>query len=213
MRRAAQVIDDLRPDWIVLCGDILPDFSMISGKGNRLDAQRGFWNVYRSCFIRDDAVTTLVRGNHEIEGFRDSDLARLPARLQDRVVRLEGVPMEFGSWGWSREWGNEELTRELQGQLRECPAPQIYLSHVPPYGYLDRASSGEHIGHRQLFQHLDRLGWPEALVICGHVHECFGMIQRGNTVMVNVSCGYALLEVLARGVTLKRMERLADGGM
>jgi Icc-related predicted phosphoesterase len=208
MKKASMLIDDVRPDWIVLCGDILPDFSMISGKGNRLDAQRSFWSVYRSNFVRDYAVTTLVRGNHEIEGFSDPGLRGLPSQVQDHVVRLEGIPLEFGGWGWSREWEDEKLEEEFQGQLRECPSPRIYLSHVPPFGCLDRTVSGECIGHRHLVRHLAEQGWPEAMVLCGHVHEGFGMIQRGATVIANISCGYALLEYHSGAVTLVRMERL-----
>lgn len=208
MKRASEIIDNVRPDWIVLCGDILPDFSMISGKGNRLDAQRSFWSVYRSNFVRDDAVTTLVRGNHEIEGFSDPGLGRLPPEVQDHVVRLEGIPLEFGGWGWSREWEEEELAEEIQGQLRECPSPRIYLSHVPPFGCLDRTASGEHIGHRYFLQQLTERGWPKALVLCGHVHESFGMIERGDTLIVNISCGFALLEYGSGAATLVRMGRL-----
>ena len=208
MKRASELIDDLRPNWIVLCGDILPDFSMISGKGNRLEAQRSFWSVYRSNFVRDFAVTTLVRGNHEIESFSDPDLGCLPSKVQNHVVRLEGIPLEFGGWGWSREWEDEMLENELQDQLHECPSPRIYLSHVPPFGCLDLAASGERIGHRYLLQHLTERNWPEALVICGHVHESFGVIERGNTLIVNVSCGFALLEYGSGAATMIRMGRL-----
>jgi hypothetical protein len=97
----------------VLCGDILPDYSMIPGQQSRLEAQREFWTTYRRTFVRDSARTTLVRGNHEIEGFADSELCRLPDGLDEQVVRLEGIPAEFGWWGgagsgrgmsWSRNF-------------------------------------------------------------------------------------------------------------
>jgi len=141
-KEASSLIDQERPDWIVLCGDMLPDFDRISGMMSRLEAQREFWKVYRSCFLRPFAVTTLVRGNHEIEGFSDSGLQRIPAMLQGRLVRLEGIPVEFGAWGWSREWEEEDLAGELQAQLAQNPVPSIYVSHVPPYGCLDLASGG-----------------------------------------------------------------------
>ena len=193
-KEAASLIDEQRPDWIVLCGDMLPDFDRIAGRESRLEAQREFWKVYRSRFIRPFAVTTLVRGNHEIEGFADPGLQQLPAMLQGRVVRLEGIPVEFGAWGWSREWEEEGLVSELQAQLAGNPVPSIYVSHVPPYGCLDRAWGGDNIGHRPLFQHLRRRDWPEALVLCGHVHESFGSMECGETLVVNAAYGYALLE-------------------
>lgn len=207
-REASNLIDDLRPDWIVLCGDILPDFGRIAGRGNRLEAQRSFWGVYRSTFIRDFAVTTLVRGNHEIEGFIDPLLQRLPAALEAHVVRLEGIPAEFGTWGWSREWEDESLEEELQTQLAQVPQPWIYLSHVPPFGCLDRTANGDRIGHHPLLAHLESRKWPEALVICGHVHESFGSSERGETLVVNPSCGYALLEWHLGTTTLLKMDRL-----
>src|SRR5208283_4675631 len=98
-KAASDLIDDMRPEWIVLCGDILPDYSMIPGQQSRLEAQREFWATHRRTFIRDSARTTLVRGNHEIEGFEDPDLCRLPDGLDEHVVRLEGTPAEFGWWG------------------------------------------------------------------------------------------------------------------
>ena len=178
----------------MLCGDLLPDFERIAGAGNRLEAQREFWRLHRSTFLRPYAVTTLVRGNHELEGFADPGLQRLPDPLRGRVVRLEGIPVEFGAFGWSREWEEEDLAAELQAQLLENPAPSIWISHVPPYGCLDRAWSGDHLGHRPLSRQLAGRRWPEALVLCGHVHEGFGSQERGETLVVNAACGYALLE-------------------
>ena len=78
--------------------------------------------------------------------------------------------------------------------MAETTTPSIYLSHMPPYGYLDRGQTGEAIGHRPLCEHLRRRGWPEVLVLCGHVQESFGSLDRGETLIVNAACRYALLE-------------------
>ncbi|MGA2080306.1 MAG: metallophosphoesterase [Holophaga sp.] len=191
-QEAAGLIAATQPGWIVLCGDLLPDFGRISGQESRLTAQRDFWRTYRSKFIRPFAVTTLVRGNHEIEGFRDRGLDRVPAGLVQHVVRLEGIPIEFGAFGWSREWEEEDLEEELGSQLREVPEPWIYVNHVPPFGCLDQTTGGR-VGHRPLLRHLEARQWPQALVLCGHVHEDFGHQVRGGTLVVNVACGYALV--------------------
>ena len=114
--------------------------------------------------------------------------------LDGHVVRLEGVPAEFGAWGWSREWEDDRLESELRDQLRDAPEPWIYISHVPPYDCLDTAKVGEHVGHRALARHLQERGWPNALVLCGHVHESFGSMLRDQTLIVNASCGYAVIE-------------------
>jgi Icc-related predicted phosphoesterase len=207
-KAAARLIDEHRPDWIVLCGDLLPDFGRIGGRGNRLETQREFWQVYRSTFLRPWAVTTLVRGNHELEGFADPGLQGLPAGVQGQVVRLEGIPIECGAWGWSREWEAPALAGELEEQVRANPAPAFYLSHVPPYGCLDLSKGGERIGHRPLFDHLRARDWPAAVVLCGHVHESFGSMDCGGTLVVNVACGFALLEWQAGAVRVLRQARL-----
>ena len=208
-KEAAALIDDRRPDWIVLCGDLLPDFDLLAGRESRLEAQREFWRLYRSSFIRPFAVTTLVRGNHELEGFSDPDLQQVPPALQGRVIRLEGIPIECGAWGWSREWEEEELQEELRGQLTANPVPAVVVSHVPPYGCLDRSQSGDRIGHRPLFELLGRKGWPEVLVLCGHVHEAFGSQDSGDTLVVNAACGYALLEWTPGTTRVLEQARLA----
>jgi len=197
---ASSLIDEARPDWIVLCGDLLPDAPIA--------AQRDFWATRRSTFIRPKAGITLVRGNHEREGFEDLDFQRLPTGLERRVVRLEGTPAEFGAWGWSREWEEEDLEEELQDQLSRSAEPEIYISHVPPFGCLDRNAAGHRIGHRPLAGHLRTRQWPEALVLCGHVHAGFGSEVRGGTLIVNTACGYALVEWAFGTCTLVRQERL-----
>jgi len=210
-REAGELIDAHRPDWIVLCGDLLPDYDRLEGREARLEAQRDCWQRGRSSFLRPFAVTTLVRGNHELEGFEDPELQALPPMLQGRVVRLEGVPVMGGARGWSRAWEDEALEAELQAQLAQNPGAAIYVSHVPPHGCLDRGRSGDAIGHRPLAAHLRRRGWPEALVLCGHVHEAFGRRDFGDTVVVNAACGYALLEWTPGTPRLLEQGRLAAG--
>jgi hypothetical protein len=192
----------------VLCGDILADYSMIPGQQSRLEAQREFWTTYRHTFIRDSARTTLVRGNHEIEGFEDPVLCHPPDGLDGHVVRLEGIPAEFGWWGWSREWEENELECELRDQLRDSPRPRIYLSHVPPYGCLDTSAGGEHIGHRSLAVHLEERGCPNSLVLCGHVHSDFGWIRLGQTLIVNAACGYSLVDWNPKGAKVLKLARM-----
>lgn len=187
-----RLIDKHRPDWIVLLGDLLPDFQ--GSQSQRLEAQNRFWSEQRFRFLRDFATTTLVRGNHEVEPFEDGSLSAVPRLLDRQVVRLEGIPAEHGAWGWSREWDAPALHAELERELHRSPSPVLYLSHVPPLGLRDRTRQGDHIGHRVLARHLNDRGWPLALVLCGHVHEAFGIEEAGGTTVLNVANGFALLE-------------------
>jgi len=196
------------PDWVVLTGDILPDFHMISGKGNRLACQREWWGTYRSCFLRTGTVTTLTLGNHEIEGFQDAALSRIPSAIEGKVGTLEGNPAEFGAWGFSREFGPEALRAEVEALNR----PLVVLSHCPPNGLLDRTRDGSHIGHPPLRDYLDKAPEAPLLVLCGHVHESFGQVRRGRTLVVNAATGFALLDLdLFRGqARVLEMARLND---
>jgi Icc-related predicted phosphoesterase len=191
-----RLIDAHEPDWIVLTGDMLPDFHMISGKGNRLDCQREWWDTYRSSFMHPHAVTTLTLGNHEIEGFCDRELEAVPPSLLGKVGVLQGNPAEFGSWGFSREYENDEL----QAEVEALNNPLVVLTHCPPHGRLDANKGGQRIGHPPLRRFLDETQEPPFLLLCGHVHESFGQLRQGRTLIVNAATGYGLLDLdLGRG--------------
>ena len=194
-REANKLINSLAPDWIVLLGDILPDFSRVAGAGNRLSCQREYWQTYSGMFEAREITTTFVRGNHEIEGFLiPIQQRRVHPAFENGVIRLEGIPAEFGAWGWSREWEESELERELAEQRSQAPAPSVILSHVPPFGCLDEFCAGKHIGHRPLAEWLKAVDAGPELVLCGHVHEGRGFERLGNSLVVNMAEGYALLE-------------------
>ena len=190
-KAVTRLLETHTPDWIVLTGDILPDFYMIGGRGNRLDCQREWWGTYRSCFMHPGAVTTLSLGNHEIEGFLDRELEAVPVALQGRVGVLQGNPAEFGAWGFSREYD----TDELQAEVATLNRPLVVLSHCPPHGRLDVTKGGDRIGHPPLRQFLDEAPEGPLLVLCGHVHESFGHTRQGRTLIVNAATGYALLDL------------------
>lgn len=220
MREAEALIEALQPDWVVLTGDMLPDFHRLPGTARRLEAQRAWWRTWRSCFIRSGIPTTFVRGNHEIEGFEDRALRAVPASLAGKVGFLEGIPARWGAWGFAREWDDEALREEVQA-LGDA---LVILSHVPPLGWLDRNANGEAIGHPSLRELLDppedsplhtryagsRGAGAPLLVLCGHVHESFGWVRHGPMLVVNAATGHAVIELdLASGIAqVKTMRRM-----
>lgn len=206
---AQRLIQTHAPDWIVLTGDILPDFYMVSGRESRLSNQRAWWESHRTSFLAPGAVTTLTLGNHELEGFRAAQDEGVPADLAGQVGVLQGVPEEFGAWGFAREMG----TSELQKEVERMGAPKVVLTHCPPYGWLDANNRRDHIGHRPLRAHIEDGVDQPLLVLCGHVHESFGELRKGRTLLVNASAGFALLDLdLRRGVALVlEMHRLQEG--
>jgi len=208
---ASSLINQHHPHWIVSCGDMLPDFTQRPAN-YRLMAQQEFWRDHRHLFIRQGIVTTMIGGNHELPGFRYPGMDLLPAGFEGRVVRLEGIPGDPGPFSFANGLPEAELEEELQDQLSMVPNPLIYLSHAPPYGSCDKSHRGEHIGHRPLFRHLIDQEWPRVLVLCGHVHNGFGVEEAGTTTIVNVATGYALIEWNEGFVHVLEMERLVKDG-
>ncbi len=208
---ASALIDRHRPDWIVTCGDMLPDFQQ-RPPNSRLRAQQEYWRDHRDLFIREGAITTMIVGNHELPGFRFPGMNSLPPGFEDRVVKLERIPREFGPFSFVHGLPEDELAEDLQDQLRLRPEPHIYLSHAPPYGSCDRTGMGDHIGHRPLFHHLQDRDWPQALVLCGHVHRSFGTEEIGNTTIVNMATGYALIEWEQGDSQVLEMARMVEHG-
>jgi Icc-related predicted phosphoesterase len=222
MRLAESTIEAVQPNWIVLTGDILPDFSRLPGESRRLAAQREWWRTWRSSFLREGIRTTFVRGNHEIEGFEDRSLRSVPGELAGMVGFLEGIPARWGAWGFAREWDEEALQQEVEAMGE----PFVVMSHVPPHGWLDVNGGGDHIGHLALREFLDasevavrsltfrgRYVKPPGLVLCGHVHQGFGWERHGPTLVVNAATGFAVVDLdLGSGVAhVLRMERLLEG--
>jgi Icc-related predicted phosphoesterase len=200
-----------RPDWLVLCGDMLPDFNQ-RPEANRTEAQRSFWRDHRGAFMRQGTVTTFLHGNHELPGFRAEGMDAVPRDLAGRLVRLEGVPGDSGPFSFARGRPDSQLEAELTDQLSRAPSPVIYISHAPPLGSCDKTYRGDHIGHRPLLMHLKARDWPRALVLCGHVHQSFGIDSPGLSTIINVATGYALLEWDEHQTRVLEMARLTTGG-
>ncbi len=111
-----------QPDWIVLCGDMLPDFNQ-RPECRRLEAQRAFWQEHRHAFLREGAITTFVLGNHELTGFRDAEMSTIPESLAGQVVRLEGIPGDSGPFSFAKGSPDPVLQAELDNQLSISPEP------------------------------------------------------------------------------------------
>lgn len=208
---ASSLIDQHRPNWIITCGDMLPDFSQRPAN-YRLMAQQVFWRDNRHLFVRPETLTTMIVGNHELPGFKYPGMDLLPSQLEGHVVRIEGIPGDSGPFSFANRRPEEELEEELQDQLSVVPDPLIYLSHAPPYGSRDKSHQGDHIGHRPLFRHLRDRDWPRVLVLCGHLHNGFGVEEVGATIIVNVATGYAVIEWDGGSTHVLEMGRLVTGG-
>lgn len=84
----------------------------------------------------------------------------------------------FGAWSF-------DLTEEeAEAMLADCPPGSILVSHSPPYGHVDIAGGGEHLGSRAVLETIERTG--PRLVVCGHIHACWKQESHvGDTRIVN----------------------------
>jgi Icc-related predicted phosphoesterase len=84
----------------------------------------------------------------------------------------------FGSWSFDLSEDDAEAF------LADCPEGAVLVSHSPPYGHVDVAGGGEHLGSRAVLAAIERT--RPRLVVCGHIHACWQQESRvGDTRIVN----------------------------
>jgi Icc-related predicted phosphoesterase len=135
------------------------------------------------------APAVLVPGNAET----DTELWRACTPWQSahvlhgQAVRI-GDRQFFGLGGgvpptpfpWSFDLSEEEAAAKLES----CPEGAILVVHSPPKGCVDEAH-GRHLGSQAVLEAIERK--RPALVLCGHIHQCWGgEAGIGTTPVVNV---------------------------
>ena len=94
-----------------------------------------------------------------------------------------GVPITpFGAWSFDF---NEDEAAEL---LKDFPAGGVLVSHSPPKGCLDVDGGGTSRGSTAVRDLI--ASKKPALVVCGHIHTCWGRTERlEETTVVNAGPG------------------------
>jgi Icc-related predicted phosphoesterase len=144
------------------------------------------------------APTVLVPGNAESDTELWQACAGWPSAhvLHGAAVQLNGAKF-FGLGGgvpptpfpWSFDLSEDEAAAKLES----CPEGAILVVHSPPKGYLDEAH-GRHLGSRAVLEAIERK--RPALVVCGHIHQCWGSEAAiGTTPVVNVGPDGRFFEV------------------
>lgn len=131
----------------------------------------------------------LVPGNNE----RASALWRAAAVLADAtVLHGEGTRIgqtEFFGLGGAVPpapfpWSWDVTEKQAAVKLTRCPEGAVLIVHSPPKGHVDVAF-GRHLGSVSILQAI--LAKRPSLVICGHIHQCWGQESRvGDSRVVNV---------------------------
>jgi Icc-related predicted phosphoesterase len=116
--------------------------------------------------------------------------------LHGQATQIDGVQF-FGLGGgvpptpfpWSFDFSEDEAAAKLES----CPEGAVLVVHSPPKGYLDEVG-GRHLGSRAVLEAIERK--RPALVVCGHIHQCWGReAVIGTTPVVNVGPDGRLFEI------------------
>lgn len=130
----------------------------------------------------------VVPGNNESDAeLRDASHAGTVV-LHGQAAEIDGVKI-FGigagvpvtPWDWSFD-----LTEEAAAALlAPCETADILITHSPPKGVVDEPRPGLSLGSTAVYDAIERI--QPALVLCGHIHECWGQEGRiGNSRVVNL---------------------------
>ena len=81
-------------------------------------------------------------------------------------------------------WSFDLSEEEAAAKLESCPEGAIVVVHSPPKGHVDEVH-GRHLGSEAVLAAIERK--RPALVVCGHIHQCWGREATiGTTPVVNV---------------------------
>mgnify|MGYP003692111983 CR=1 FL=1 len=135
----------------------------------------------------------LIAGNHDFLAEKDPKAfqALLPPNviyLNDSGCEIEGIKI----WGspiqpWFHDWAFNRMRGDaIQPHWDLIPMDtDILITHGPPFGTLDRTTSGNHVGCEVLAEKLAAI--QPKLHVFGHIHESHGLIEKNGTVFVNAS--------------------------
>lgn len=137
----------------------------------------------------------VIAGNHDW-AFQDTpELAREALTnaiyLEDSGVEIDGVSF----WGspWTPNFMNWAFMLERGQPLQDVWSlipehTDVLITHSPPLGYGDGVELGlgfRNVGCRDLLERIDKLRLKA--VVFGHIHEGYGVYQRGGTQLINAS--------------------------
>lgn len=135
-----------------------------------------------------------IAGNHDwfFEKSSKMEIDKIiPANihyLNDSGVEIEGLkiwgsPVQpaFLDWAFNRKKG-----AEINKHWKLIPKDtNILITHGPPFGILDRTTSNYNAGCEMLLKKVNQI--EPKLHVFGHIHEGYGMVEKGKTIFANAS--------------------------
>ena len=170
--RIRQVISELKPDALVVAGDI----TAYVNSGAVIHQ-----------FNQMPVPVLAIRGNTDIKKVdRLLDVYPNTSSLHLKEQKMNGVkfvgvsgtiPVPFSSRiGWREKKIINTLATLIDNNA-------VLVVHSPPRGVLDEAFGRFHAGCRRLYQLIVQR--QPKLVLCGHIHESPGIATIGQTTVVN----------------------------
>lgn len=128
------------------------------------------------------------------------DFARAGAIfLHEGRIKVEGLGFAGMGGATPHLFGGPYQVEEkkIELGLRLAEPGDVLVVHCPPRGTLDRTTLGIRAGSRAAAAAVERL--RPRLVLCGHVHEARGVLERDGTLYVNAGPGKKLCSALITG--------------
>jgi uncharacterized protein len=93
------------------------------------------------------------------------------------------------------DWSFDLTEDQARRRLAHCrEGVDVFVTHSPPHGHVDRISSGRSIGSEAVLETIEKTS--PRLVVCGHVHDCWGQESRvGASRIVNAGPGGKVVEL------------------
>lgn len=143
-----------------------------------------------------------IAGNHDITAQTDPETFKylLPdvTYLNEESVRAKGLLIYGTPWSpqFGRGWAfNAERGADIQKHWDKIPYNlDVLIVHGPPYGHNDMVEDhkgvmNEHVGCWNLRETI--LEKKPRVVVCGHIHEGYGMSLLGSSLILNAAvCNY-----------------------
>jgi Icc-related predicted phosphoesterase len=169
-------------------GDVLVHAGDFTGHGHENEVRR--FDAWLGSLPHRHKV--VIAGNHDFCFENDPIEARSWLQhctyLEDSGVDIDGLKF----WGspWQPrffDWAfNLDRGAALAAKWALIPADtDVLITHGPPYGILDKTSRQEPVGCMDLLDAIERI--RPRLHVFGHIHEAYGIQERGRTRFVNAS--------------------------
>lgn len=135
----------------------------------------------------------VIAGNHDNNMFSDGiDCLRACQYLCDSGTEFEGLKIWGSPWTLKFQAQNPHamaFTVDTEEELAEKWAIipddiDILVTHSPALGYYDRLSNGKCVGSPSLTGKIGKI--EPMLHVCGHIHECGGLIGDGRLIDKNL---------------------------